>query len=151
MSSKRSGSQGFTLIEMIVAIVVLGLGITGVMMAYTHSARGPADAVVQRPLLGLAQGLLDEALSKPFHPVPGGGTSSCDRTALNDVSDYNGYSGRVCDVHGIDVAGFSGYTVDVSVQDVSLAGAPAKLVTVRAQRGADALELQGWRVDTSTP
>jgi MSHA pilin protein MshD len=142
-----SKQRGFTLVEMILAIVVLGVGLAGVMLAFSTTTRGSGDVLVQRQLLAIAQGLLDEALSRPYAPVAGGGSVGCERSAFNDVADYNGYSRTgICTIDGAPIASLSSYGVSVRVAPDNLGGVSAALrVTVSARRGAEELELVGWR------
>lgn len=144
MSSKRR--RGFTLIEMVIAIVVIGVGIAGLMLAFGVSTRGSANPLVQRQLLAVAEGLLEEALSKPYDPVAGGGGGGCAREAFNDVDDYNGYAQALCEIDGSAIPLLDGYSVRIAVQPTTLGGVAAKQVSVTASRGADSLLLQGWRV-----
>lgn len=144
----RSRRRGFTLVEMVLAIVVLGVGLTGVLLAFQGTVRRSADPLVQRQLQAVAEGLLDEVLSRPYAAVAGGAGSGCARDAFNDVDDYNGYApGQVCDVAGNAVPALTGYTVSVTVQGSSLGGVAAKRVQVTATRGPDSITLLGWRTD----
>lgn len=147
MSSRRP--RGFTLVEMIIAIVVIGVGIAGVMLAFGVSTRGSGDALVQRQLLAVAEGLLEEALSKPYDAVAGGGAGGCARDGFNDIDDYNGYAQPVCEIDGSAIPELAGYSVTMAVQAATLGGVAAKRVGVTATRGADSLQLHGWRVDSS--
>ena len=146
--SNRS-QRGFTLVEMVIAIVVIGVGVTGLMLAFSISARGSADPLVQRQLLAVAEGLLEEVLSKPYDPVTGGGAGGCARDGFNDIDDYNGYAQALCEIDGSAIPLLSGYSVAVSVQAETLAGVAAKRISVSATRGTDTLQLQGWRVDNT--
>ena len=148
MSSRRNRG-GFTLVEMVIAIVVIGVGIAGVMLAFGVTTRGSADPLVQRQLLAVAEGLLEEVLSKPYDAVAGGGAGACARDGFNDIDDYNGYAQPVCEIDGSAIAGLDGYSVAVAVQGTTLGGVAAKRIRVTATRGADSLQLQGWRVDNT--
>jgi MSHA pilin protein MshD len=147
MSNKRA--SGFTLVEMVIAIVIIGVGLAGVMLAFGVSTQGSANPLVQRQLLAVAEGLLEEALSKPYDPVAGGGGGGCAREAFNDVDDYNGYNQNLCEIDGSAIPLLAGYRVSISVVAVSLGGVAAKSVNVTATRGQDSLLLQGWRVGLS--
>jgi MSHA pilin protein MshD len=146
MSNSRL--RGFTLIEMVIAILVLGIGLAGVLLAFQTTVRRSADPLVQRQMLALTEGLLDEVLSRPFAPLAGGSSSGCARDAFNDIDDYNGYApAQVCDVAGNAIASLAGYRVSVSVTATNLAGVSAKRIQVTATRGSDTLSLLGWRTD----
>ncbi len=136
--------RGFTLVEMILAIVVLGVGLAGVLLAFQQTTRGSADPLVQRQLLALAEGMLEEVLSKPF--AAGAGSGGTCRSGFDDMVDYNGYAGPICVVgQAGSVASLAGYQIAVVVQDDVLAGVNARRVTVTASRSADQIQLVGWR------
>jgi MSHA pilin protein MshD len=144
MSSKPS--SGFTLPEMLIAIVVIGVGLAGVLIAFQTTVRGSADPLVQRQMLAVAEGLLEEALSKPFTALAGSGSGGCARDGFNDVDDYNGYvASGVCDVGGVAVSGLEGYAVNMTVTALNLSGVATKRVQVRVTRGSDSLQLVGHR------
>ena len=50
----RRAGRGFTLIEAIVAIVVVGVALSGLLLAVSPASRGSADPVVQRQMLAIA-------------------------------------------------------------------------------------------------
>jgi MSHA pilin protein MshD len=142
-----SKQAGFSLVEMILAIVILGVGIAGVMLAFSTTNRGSADALVQRQMLAIAEGQLEEVLSRPYLPVSGGASTGCARDGFNDLDDYNGYatSGQICTIDGLAVAALNGYSVRVVVVPDALGGVAAKRITVTASRGSDSVQLVGWR------
>lgn len=153
--------QGFTLIEMIIAIVVLGVGITGVLAAYINSVKGSPDALVGKQLVAAAEEMMEEILLKPFTPPTGstgaGATGSvvacdsvgADRSAYDEVMDYNGYqTSSICGVNGAAVAGLNGYTVNVSVTNGNFAGvANALLIRVTVARNGQSMVLDGVRTN----
>ena len=57
---------GMTLIEMMIAIVVIGVGLAGVLSALGVATRSSADPVVQRQMLAIADELLEEIQLRPF-------------------------------------------------------------------------------------
>jgi MSHA pilin protein MshD len=143
-----SNERGFTLIEMIVAIVVLGVGITGVMLAFSTSVRGSADPQVRHQLLALAEEMMEEIQLRPYAAAPNAAPSGCARDTFNDVLDYNGYSQPACTIDGTAIAALAGYTVNVSVAGAALAGVPqAYRIVVTVARGAESLSLVGWRTN----
>ena len=152
MSNSRR-ERGFTLIEMIIAIVVLGIGLTGVLVAYQTVVRGSADALVGKQLVAIAEEMMEEVLLKPHSLVVGGaGATDCgagaSRSAFDDVGDYNGYqTPNICDIDGDAVPGLNGYAVAVAVVLVNMEGiANTMQVSVTATHGAQSFVLQGFKV-----
>ena len=147
---QRRAQHGLTLVELLIAIVVIGVGLAGVMLAFSTLARQNADPVVQRQMLAIAQGLMEEIHLKPYASAINAAPSGCARDTFNDVSDYHGYTTTnvICGVDGTSVSGLAGYSVRVVVAVAPLAGvADAKRVDVIVNRGSDSFTLTGWRTD----
>jgi MSHA pilin protein MshD len=151
MSTERRRSAGFSLIEMIMAIVIIGVGLAGVMTAFTNTTMKSADPLVRKQVLALADEIMEEVLLKDYDAVVNDPPAKvCGRETYNDVSDYDGYTttGKVCDIEGNAISTLSGYSLSVRVQVATLSGvAEAKQITVVASRGAESFQLVGWRTD----
>lgn len=147
--ARRTAARGFTLVEMLLAIVVIGVGLAGVIAAFTTLGGRSADPVIRQQMLAIGGELLEEIALKPYamatHTAPAG----CARDTYNDVRDYNGYatSGSICAVDGTAIAALAGYSVSVSVATGTLAGVPGLRITVTVSRGSETLSLVGWRTD----
>jgi MSHA pilin protein MshD len=138
----RYNRDGFTLIEMVVLIVVLGVGLTGVTLVINQTVTQAPKALVQTRAMALAQAYLDEILQKRYDQTSGqGGIPRCDssdnlavacsaslgpdsvsplgletRGSYNDVDDYNGVDDQPpIDATGSAFPNYSGYRVQVSV------------------------------------
>lgn len=142
--------KGFTLVEMVIAIVIIGVGLAGVLAAFNINVRSSADPMLRKQMLAIAEEMLEEILLKPVALGPGA-IAGCDRHAADNVADYAGYSQTVCDIDGVTVAGLGGYGIVVDITTPNLtdgATAVASLrVAVTVTRGADAVTLVGWRTD----
>lgn len=141
--------RGFTLIEMVVAIVVIGVGLAGVLLAFGAVTRGSGDAAVRKQMLAVAEELMEEIQLKPYAAAANAAPAACARDTYNDVADYDGYSaGSVCGIDGTALPALAGYAVSISVQAATLQGVSAtRKIIVTVRRGSDTLVLTGWRAD----
>jgi MSHA pilin protein MshD len=131
-----SETRGFTLIELVVLIVVLGVALTGVTMVINHVVQHSPEALVQTRAMELAQTYLEEILQKRYDENTGqGGMPRCDSTDTNakacsntlgpdsetrsqfdDVDDYNGINDQPpVTATGTPVSNYDSYRVQVSV------------------------------------
>ena len=147
---KRKKQLGFTLIEMVLAIVVLGVGLAGVLIAFSTVARGSADPVVAQQMLAIAEEMMEEIQLKPYAVAANTAPAACARNTWNDVLDYNGYatSGQICTIDGTAIPSLAGYSVQVTVVAATLAGVgAARRINVTVTRGTNSFTLTGWRTD----
>jgi MSHA pilin protein MshD len=153
MCSEGIRARGFTLVEMLLAIVVLSVGITGVMLAFSTAVRGSGDPVVQHQLLAIAETLLEEIQLKPYAVAPHTAPAGCARDTFNDVRDYHGYNqASACAIDGSGIAELAGYAVNVQVTAPALSGvAEALRIQVTVSRGGESLRLVGWRTNFAGP
>ena len=142
--------RGFTLIEMVLAIVVLGVGLAGVLIAFSTVARGSADPVVAQQMLAIAEEMMEEIQLKPYAVAANTAPAACARNTWNDVLDYNGYatSGQICTIDGTAIPSLAGYSVQVTVVAATLASVgAARRIDVTVTRGTSSFTLTGWRTD----
>jgi MSHA pilin protein MshD len=66
MCATRRAHAGLSLIEVIVTIVVLGIGLAGLMALYSQVTRASVDPMVRKQALAIASSLLEEIELKPF-------------------------------------------------------------------------------------
>jgi MSHA pilin protein MshD len=106
-----------TMIELVVAIVILGVGISGMMLAFSTVAGGSTNPIVVRQMQAIADEMGAEIALKPFVPVTNAANSGCARVNFNDVQDYNGYTttNQICTIDGVAIPALNGYSVAVEV------------------------------------
>lgn len=62
----RPRQQGLTLIELIVFIVIVGVGVVGLVSVMNPMLRSSADPMQQKQLMAIAESLLAEVLQQPY-------------------------------------------------------------------------------------
>ena len=145
--------RGFTLPEALLAIVVVGVGLAGVMLAFASVSRNSADPVLRQQMLAIAQTLMTEIQLKPYAATANAAPAGCARDTYNDTSDYHGYSSTgICSVDGVAIAALASYGVSASVAAGTLGGVgAAKRITVTASHGGTSVQLVSWRTDHASP
>ncbi len=113
---------GYTLVELVVAITVLAIAVSGAVAALSAIAVRSADAMVQEQATAIASAYLNEILQKPFGVSDGHTT----RPTLDVVDDYSGLTNSGAqDQTGTLIAGLGQYTVVVSFGGAALGSVPA--------------------------
>ena len=145
-------SQGFTLIEMIIAIVVLAAAVSGILFSLTQNIGRSADPMIQQQAIIIAQAYLEEAMLKPFNDPDGGETNSCEegsRIQYDDVADYNciNDTAGALDQFGGGF-GLTAYNVAVNVGLVNIGAVATRRIDVIVTHDTDSnmnIVLTGFR------
>lgn len=148
-----AGQRGFTLPEAILAIVVIGIGLAGLLLAFGTVGRHSADPVLRQQMLAVAQELLEEIQLKPYAAEANAAPAACARDTYNDLMDYQGYTSTgICAIDGVAIPALARFDVSVSVAGGTLAGvAAARRISVTVSHGGESLSLVGWRTDYASP
>lgn len=153
MCMNRSRYKGFSLVELIFFIVVVGVGVAGIMSVSNTVVKSSADPLVRKQTVAVAESLLEEILLKEYaKPLgssvvgfSGGGT----RNIYDCVDDFNGYttSGGVVDLSGLAVSGLSNYDISppVSVTTVTLGSISVKRIVVSVTGPQGVISIAGYR------
>ena len=135
-------SRGFTLVELIIGLVVLGIGVTAFLNLIMNTTQHSADPMIQQQAHAIAQAYMEEVLAQPFCdpdfsttcPVSCASATACAtcnlaegaRNNYDAVCDYNGLSDATGarDFNGGLIGGLGSYNVAVAVDDsaVTLSG-----------------------------
>lgn len=149
---KRPAQFGFSLIEVIVAMLLISVGVLGMLSAMNTLVKGSADPMVRKQAIAVAESLLEEIALKDF-TNPTGGYTGTDRAQFDDVSDYAGYATTgIVDISGTAIGGLSSYNISsVTVANAalgSIASSEAKLITVTVTApGGEAISMSTYRTN----
>ena len=138
-----SGRQrGVTLVELIVAIVIISVGIAGILSTFNIAVSGSASPLIAKQALAIAEALMEEVQLAPFTfcdpddplaetatpatvcTIPEAmGPEAGDARPFDNVNDYNGFAlPAITDVAGAAVPYLAGYTAGIVVTAVALNG-----------------------------
>lgn len=113
-------ARGVTLVELIVAIAVIGTGVAGILAIMDVTTRRSADPMILQQAQLVAESYLEEILLKKFYD-PDTDTvcpaAEASRADYDNVCDYNGLNNNAgaLDQFGTAVPGLEGYNVTVTV------------------------------------
>lgn len=68
----KQRQTGISLIELVVFIVIVGVGVAGMMSTFNVAVRGSADPMVRKQALAIAESLLLEVEQQAFLVRPAG-------------------------------------------------------------------------------
>lgn len=136
MSRLPTSARGFTLIELVIAIVIISISVTGLMLAYATTVRGSADPMIVQQAVAIAEAYLEEIQGKSFANLG----SPAGRANYEDIDDYNGLNDAgAVDAMGVPVSGLEGYqvrvTIDSASNDLGLGAGNERRISVRVTFG----------------
>jgi MSHA pilin protein MshD len=103
-----------TLVETVIAIVVVAIAVSAVLGVLANTVQHSSDALVMSQAVSIAEAYAEEISLKPFAD-PDGTDGETIRAAFDDADDYNGLvDSGAYDQFGNPIAGLSGYTVTVA-------------------------------------
>lgn len=144
MSMNRPRQQGFTLLELIIFIVVVGAGLAGILAVSTNVVKSSSDPMVRKQAMAMADSILEEILQKEYSDPDGVQGNETTRDTMDDVDDYNGKTKALFTDWP---SALSTYTVAISVTSTTLGGVAAKKVTVTVTGGTHVISLSGYRTN----
>lgn len=142
--------RGFTLIEVIIFIVVVGAGLAGILSVSTNIVRSSADPMLRKQAVTLADSILEEVLLQAY--CDPGGPSGSTRQDMNDVSDFDGKTNSLFSIGAMAIPAplLAKYTIGISVASDTTTlenspNIPAKRVTVTITGGNETINMTGYR------
>ncbi len=144
MSMNKLRHRGFTLIELIIFIVVVGVGLAGILTVSNNVVKSSADPMVRKQSMALADSILEEILQKEYADPDGVQGNETTRDTMDDVDDYNGKTKALFTDWP---SALSTYTVSISVIPSTLGSVVAKKVTVTVSGGVHVISLSGYRTN----
>jgi MSHA pilin protein MshD len=135
---------GFTLIELVIFIVVVGAGLAGILAVFNVSVQSSADPMVNKQSSALADSILEEILLKDYahNPAAAVGTNRAD---WDNVDDYNGKSNAD---FGLTTGALATYTITITVDvPAAVGGVPMKKVTVTVTHSGQSISMVGYRAN----
>lgn len=155
--SRKSNRRqlGLTLIELIIFIMVLSIGLTGILLVYTNSVRSSSDPLLRKQALAIAESLIEEIQLMPFtfcdpndaSAVSATSTAGCSIVEnlgpethssvletryqstypFDNVNDYHGFAmAGINDIMNTPVTGLGTYNASVNITPQALNGIAAQ-------------------------
>lgn len=164
--------SGLTLVELIVAMIVISVGVAGVLSAFNISVRASVDPMLAKQAVAVGEALLEEvrlapstfcdpddanaetaASSAACASLPEGiGPEAGDVRPFDNVNDYHGLAlNPITDVGGVAVAGLNGFTAAISVQPAILnsisdvSGEALRIIVSVTAPSGDVFTVEGYR------
>lgn len=173
-STMQRGQRGLSLVELVMFIIIVGVGVAGLLLVFSVTTKASADPLIQKQMLAIAEALMEEVQAKPFtycdpddanaptaaNPAacttaeaigPEGETRVNVTTPFDNVNDYGAALSisPVSDITGIPIGGLGAYAATIAVAGSALGGiavAESLLITVTVTGpGNNSLVLQGYR------
>ena len=106
-----TAARGLTLVELVIAIVIISIAVTGVLLAFTQMVARSADPMIDVQASAIAEAYMDEILARPVCGGPAGGT----RDNFACVENYYGLSQAPRNQLNHVIPELAAYTVAVAV------------------------------------
>lgn len=118
--------QGVTLVELVMAIAIAGIGIVTLLNTFSAVIGRSADPMITQQSIAIAESFVEEITAQPFLDPSSAAVcpaAPASRSDFNNVCDYNGFSATtITDIAGNSLA-LTGYQVSVAVNNgASVAG-----------------------------
>ncbi len=151
MRTERRRQAGLSLVELVVSMVIVGVGVAGILGVMNLTTRHSADPVVQKQALAIAESVLEEielmaftycdpsdanfatatsaagCATYPEDNLAAQPIAGLNRQTFNNVGNYYGFAmnGGIQDITGAAVQGLAGYGVTVAMVQEAPGANPA--------------------------
>jgi len=133
------GSAGFTLIEFVIALVIIGIG-AAILTSFVTPTAASADPMIQAQARSIATGYMDEILLREHDP----GDCTGGRGNWDSIRCYDGLNESPTNQFGETITALDSYQVTVNVAGSAPAGITVNVshnsgsvdYSLRSQRGA---------------
>ncbi len=144
--------SAFTLIEIIITIVVVGIAATALLSVFASMVRGSVDPMIQQQATTIAEAYMEEIMLRAYDDpqvAESGGAEGETRPTYDDVQDYNSLgTTQVRDQNNNPIAALSDYQVTVTVSGAVLNTVNAMQIDVSVSHPAiDTIVLSAFRTD----
>lgn len=104
------------MVELVISIVLIGLAVSGTMLAMTNLIRGSGQPQRVLQAISIAESYMEEIRLQPVDdPQGGANVVEATRDLYDAILDYDGINQAPTDQLGSAIASLSDYTVRVSV------------------------------------
>ncbi|MGQ0579825.1 MAG: type IV pilus modification PilV family protein [Betaproteobacteria bacterium] len=151
----QRGQRGLSLIELVLFIIIVGVGVAGILLVFNVTTRASADPLIQKQMLAIAEALMEEVQAKPFTYCdpddaqattatsatvgpsgclatveasgPEGETRVNATTPFDNVNDYGPSLAinPITDITGTTIGGLGAYSATIAVAESALGGIAA--------------------------
>jgi MSHA pilin protein MshD len=140
----KAAQRGFTLIELVVFIVIVGVGLAGIILVMNTVVKSSADPIVRKQALALADGIVEEILLKAY-AQDASAAPGTNRATYDNVDDYNGLTQTSFSDWPPEL---SAYTVAIVVSaPLSLSGVTMKKISVTVARQGESVSMTAYRAN----
>lgn len=144
--------RGFSLVELVIALVVLGAASAGVLLIFAEATARSADPQIRAQTRAVSEAYMDEILLQAYADPDGGETGGAEsdesRGSYDDVWDYRDVGTEApTNQFGSAISGLGDYEVTVDIAG-TVGGGPAEItVTTSHSSGRVAYDLYGERAE----
>ena len=144
MCMNKAAQRGFTLIELVIFIVIVGVGLAGILLVMNTVVKSSADPIVRKQALALADSIVEEIMLKAYaHDA--NTAAGTDRTTYDNVDDYNGLTQTSFSDWPAEL---SAYAVAIVVTaPLSMNGVTMKKISVSVSRQGESVNMTAYRAN----